>query len=147
MSVLGSMIMKLGLYFLKCMIKVNALILALFLALPVLASGNKTSTELQKIETLLESVKNSNLTFIRNGKEYSAQEGHKHLEMKLKKARNSWFAPPQDKWTASMFIEKVASKSSLSGKPYKVRTKDGKTLNAENWLKEKLNEIESQNIK
>lgn len=38
--------------------------------------------------------------------------------MKLKWVMNSWFAPDREEWTAEMFIEKLAPRSSLSGMPY-----------------------------
>ena len=35
------------------------------------------------------------------------------------------------------FVAKCASKSELSGKPYMVKTPDGKTIKCEDWLKER----------
>jgi hypothetical protein len=107
------------------------------------ADAGKTSGELRKIDALLDSVKSSNVTFIRNGSEYTAPEAHEHLRKKLKSAQNSWFAPPKDQWTARLFIEKVASRSSISGKPYLVRFKDGKVLEARAWLTEMLRTLEA----
>lgn len=94
--------------------------------------------EKSKIEFLIEQVKTSELTFIRNGDEHNAQKAYEHLKMKYKNALNSWFTPPKSKWTVELFIKEVASKSSWSGKPYKIKRKDGKTVLAEIWFKEKL---------
>ena len=101
------------------------------------------AAELRKIDALLETVKTADVTFIRNGSDYTAQEGYEHLRKKLKAAQNSWFAPPKDEWTARLFIEKVASRSTLSGKPYQVRFKDGKVLETRVWLGEKLRAMEA----
>lgn len=109
----------------------------------VVAQAAAPAPELRKIDALLDSVKASGVTFLRNGKEYTAKEAHEHLRKKLKSARNSWFAPHEEEWTARMFIEKVASRSSISGKPYRVRFKDGKVVETRAWLAEMLREIES----
>src|SRR6186997_2268610 len=85
-----------------------------------------SATELQKINALLDAVKSSEVIFIRNGSEYTAPEAYEHLRTKMKAAQNSWFTPPKEQWTARLFIEKVASRSTISGKPYRVRFKDGK---------------------
>jgi hypothetical protein len=111
------------------------------LALACSANARERS-ELQKIDALLDSVKSSDVTFIRNGNEYTAKEAHDHLRKKLKAAQNSWFAPPREEWTARLFIEKVASRSSISGRPYRVRFQDGKVIEARGWLMGMLREIE-----
>jgi hypothetical protein len=108
-----------------------------------MTAEKKNLTELEKIDSLLLTVKSSGVTFIRNGKEYTAREAYDHLRKKLDAAQRSWFAPPKSEWTARMFIEKIASRSSISGKPYRVRFKDGKTAEARVWLTEVLRGIES----
>lgn len=105
---------------------------------------NSEKTELQIIDALLETVRVSGVVFIRNGKEYTSQEAYDHMREKLKNAQNSWMAPPREKWTAVMFIDKVASKSSLSGKPYLVRFSDGRTIESREWLLAQLREMESK---
>jgi hypothetical protein len=115
--------------------------LIVFFTLPVLARD--VTRELQKTEALLEVVKSSDVIFIRNGTEYTAKEAYEHLKKKLKAAQKSWFAPPREKWTAQLFIEKVASRSSLTRKPYLIRSKDGKVIEARVWLLEKLRVIEA----
>jgi len=51
---------------------------------------------------------------------------------------DSWFAPDEDEWTATMFIEKVASKSSFSGDKYFIKFKTDSLVPTEIWLKQKL---------
>jgi len=97
----------------------------------VLANWNE---EKRKIDFLLVSIETLDVIFIRNSKEYGAVEAVAHLRMKLKSAQSSWFAPDQEKWTVKMFIEKIASKSSLTGKPYQIKFPDGRTTLANDWL-------------
>jgi hypothetical protein len=120
----------------------SQILLVAFLATVGYAYAGAPTAELRKIDALLDSVKASEVTFIRNGNEYTAKEAHDHLRKKLKSARNSWFAPPEEEWTARMFIEKIASRSSISGRPYRVRFKDGKVIEARAWLTEMLHGME-----
>jgi len=46
--------------------------------------------------------------------------------------------------TAREFIERIASKSSMSGRPYHVKFADGKTMLASQFLSEELKRIEGQ---
>jgi hypothetical protein len=45
--------------------------------------------------------------------------------------------------TADDFIRLCASKSSISGKPYRIRTSDGKTMTSEQYFREKLKKYPS----
>lgn len=112
----------------------------LFLCLPFLALAGLT--ELEKIEKLIVAIEQANVQFIRNGQAYPPNEAAQHLRSKLDQAANSWFAPKKSDWTAVMFIDKVASKSSLSGKDYLIQFPDGKQVTARAWLMEKLKIIE-----
>lgn len=99
-------------------------------------------TELEKIEKLIVTIEQSNVQFIRNGQVYSPIQAGQHLRYKLDQAASSWFAPKKSEWTAMMFIEKIASKSSFSGKDYVIVLSDGKHIKAKDWLIEKLKIIE-----
>jgi hypothetical protein len=91
-------------------------------------------TERDRIEALLDAVGSSEVVFIRNGKEYEGQEAAAHLRRKLDHADGRVR-------TAEQFIEHIASKSSMSGKPYQVRLPDGRTVDNAVWLKERLSEL------
>jgi len=79
-------------------------------------------TEKEKIEALIKSVeKLENAKFYRNGSLYNAVDAGKHLRMKVSKAGNRVK-------TAQDFIEKIASKSSLTGENYKIVFSNGKEL-------------------
>ncbi len=56
----------------------------------------------------------TDIVFIRNGSEHNASEAAAHLRLKLGNTKNRID-------TAEQFIDKVASASSITGKPYLVR--------------------------
>lgn len=118
---------------------------AVLLFILLLSNNAKASWQEEKklVTQLLNEILKVDGVFIRNGKSYSPKEAVEHLRMKLKNAQNSWFAPSKEKWTAQMFIEKIASKSSLSDKAYRIRFKDGVIVDSSTWLKKKLKELKN----
>jgi hypothetical protein len=95
----------------------------------------RTASEREKIEQLLSSIEaDSSVVFIRNDAEHSATEAAEHLRAK-------WSAAG-DINSADEFIEKIASKSSLSGEPYRVCLPDGTVVSAGDYLRGKLRELE-----
>ena len=111
--------------------------LALFvLASTYLFSQQPTLTETQKTDHLIAYVASlDGAVFIRNGSEHSAKAAAEHLQMKREKAGTRIT-------TAIDFIEKIAAKSSISGKPYQIRFADGKTFTCETVLKVELKRLE-----
>lgn len=81
---------------------------------------------------LIDNVAKSQLTFIRNGTEYSSQEAADHIRKKYE-----YFKSRIE--SIDDFIQMCASKSLMSGEPYLVSTAHGKIL-LEKWLREILNE-------
>jgi len=73
------------------------------------------STAALEIEHLFDYLAASKCTFIRNGRAHSAQEAAAHLERKY-----SYLLERDLITTAESFIEGAASKSSLTGRAYKV---------------------------
>src|ERR1051325_1945796 len=68
-------------------------------------------SEDQKIEALINTIDHlSDATFIRNGREYDCHAAAKHM-------RDKWNYGKKEIKTAEDFIEKAASKSSISGQP------------------------------
>jgi hypothetical protein len=102
------------------------------------AFAGETLSEDQKIERLFKTIESSDVVFIRNGEEHNSYEAADHLRKKLKAAQSSFFAPEKTKWTARMFINKVASQSSMSGRPYQINLGGGQVVDAKDWLLEKL---------
>jgi hypothetical protein len=97
--------------------------------------GQNSAAERTRIEALIAAVESSDVAFIRNGVPHNAAAAAQHL-------RKKWsFAGGYD-LTAEQFIERVASRSSITGRPYEVKSPDGTTLKAGTWLHEKLRELE-----
>ena len=100
-----------------------------------LISQNSAISEKEKIQYLLNELEKSNLTFIRNGDEYSAKEARDHMQKKLDYAGNRIT-------TVDQFITMIATKSSLSGKVYYVKYSDGKKIESATYLRELLQKLE-----
>lgn len=86
-----------------------------------------------KIEYLLSSVGSSGCVFIRNGSEHKAADAEGHLRMKYRRGRK-WVSSPES------FVKRIATKSSFSGKPYRIRCIGMKEQSTAEWLTEKLGE-------
>jgi hypothetical protein len=94
--------------------------------------------ELSRIERLIRAVElRKDMKFIRNGSEYDCSDAAKFLRGKLE-------AMGKDVTTAREFIERIASKSSMSGEPYHVKFADGRTMLASQFLSEELKRLEAQ---
>lgn len=114
-----------------CMIGVCVWLL-FALAMPLSADENTAKSE---IDHLLAEVAESGCVFVRNGDEHDADAARDHLAMKRRRGRRHFD-------TADEFIEKIASRSSFSGKPYHIRC-DGQTQTAEEWFEKVLADYRS----
>jgi len=106
------------------------LILVTLLSLPVAASADPMDEE---IDYLLNAVDSSGCTFIRNGNEYSAHVARDHLASKRRRGKR-YFS------TTEEFIDRIASQSSVSGKPYRIRCRGERTIDAFDWFTARLAE-------
>lgn len=98
----------------------------------------KTLSEKQKIELLIKSVDQlKGAQFGRNGSYYDGKTAASHLRLKLDKGGS-------DKMTAQQFIDKLASKSSMSGKIYTIRYASGKEIPAKDFFNAELKKIQEQ---
>lgn len=105
-----------------------------FFAPPSPAFGDELS-ETAKTEALLSHIQTlTGAVFIRNGQEHDAEEAADHLRRKWRHAG----APCE---TAEGFIEHCASRSSLTGRPYRIRLSDGRTLWVADYLRNRLAEL------
>ena len=77
------------------------------------------------------------MVFMRNGSEYTCEQAAKFLRGKLE-------SMGKEVSSARDFIERIATKSSMSGKPYQIRLADGTVVPAGHYLHEQLKRIESQ---
>ena len=109
------------------------LIVPLFAAL-MLSTHAQTDAEAE-ITSLIAAVRESDCEFNRNGSLHSAEAAAEHLELKY--SRGKRYAD-----SAEAFIERLASKSSWSGKPYEMIC-DGETQSAGDWLTMALATIRS----
>ena len=86
-----------------------------------------------EIRSLIHAVAESDCKFERNGSLHSAEAAAEHLELKY--SRGKRYAD-----SAEAFIQRLASKSSWSGKPYQMIC-DGQTQLTGDWLTATLQEI------
>lgn len=92
-------------------------------------------TEPQKIELLIQKVGSMrDAVFIRNGTEHTPAEAAKHM-------RDKWQWKAGEIKTAADFIDVAASKSSITGKPYRIRYADGHEVTAGEFLKAELDKL------
>ena len=108
-------------------------IAAIVLLIGLLPSGACADDTLEEIEYLLSSLGSSDCTFIRNGKTYSAHDAEAHLRMKYRRGKR--YAS-----TGEKFIERLASESSISKKPYYMECGSEERVLSGDWLMQRLNE-------
>jgi hypothetical protein len=106
--------------------------LAGLLANPIVARADDRLPE--RIDQLINAVGESNCEFVRNGKTYSAAESVSHITKKYDYYKN-------DIDSIDRFIELSASKSMISGKPYKILCQGAATELSSTWLSKKAVQI------
>ncbi|MDR2925089.1 MAG: DUF5329 domain-containing protein [Azoarcus sp.] len=118
--------------------KIGILFFALLLIFFIDGAYAQTSEEI-KIECLIASISKmpEGIKFIRNGKAHSREEAADHLRTKYRRGKK--YAA-----TAKLFIENIASKSSLSRTEYSIRFVDGKTVTTHEFFTEELKRIEKR---
>jgi hypothetical protein len=94
------------------------------------------ASEQRKIEALIQHVETlSEAVFIRNNQAYPAKTAAQFL-------RGKWRATLDDITTAQDFIAKVASVSSTTGQPYRIRFPDGHEVLSGDYLRTVLPQLE-----
>ena len=91
-------------------------------------------TRIEKLIRFVETQKD--MKFVRIGTEYTCADAGKFLRGKLE-------AMGKEVTTAREFIERIASKSSMSGQPYQVKFADGRTMLASQFLHEELKRLDN----
>ena len=107
----------------------HGLIILMTFIMPCMTAATSDHTD-REIKHLMAYIAGAECRFIRNGKEYGPEAARKHIQKKYEYARNRIR-------TTEAFIQGVASKSAISGKPYKIRCKD-QTMLCVDWLAEEL---------
>lgn len=101
-------------------------VMGLLLTLPAFAKIN--AYQEARINAMLDALaQKKDLIFVRNGDAHTCEEAVSHLRLKLGNTRNRIN-------TAEQFIDKVASSSSITGKPYIVRIPGKSDENAQPYL-------------
>ena len=103
----------------------------MFVVFNVLPLSLSASSSEQEIEYLLNAVGDSGCMFIRNGSHHDSKEAESHLRLKYnngKKYVNS----------ADSFIERLATKSSWTSKPYTIKCSGKEAEPSAKWLGDAL---------
>ena len=101
--------------------------------------GDEAAIEKAKVEYLVERIRSSPYTFIRNGAPYPANRAAEHIDGKYHRRKDKIH-------NARDFIEIAASYSSMSGKPYLIKVEDGTAYPASELLTNELETLE-ENLK
>ena len=113
---------------------IRVLVLMILLTGPIAAALADTAADTE-IRALIQAVAESGCEFNRNGSVHSAEAAAEHLELKY--SRGKRYAN-----SAEAFIDRLASKSSWSGKPYQMIC-DGEVQPAGDWLTSTLARLRS----
>lgn len=86
-----------------------------------------------EVDSLLRAVEHSECEFGRNGTWHDSKAAGEHMRGKY-----DYLVARDQIRTSEDFIERVGTKSSLSGQPYQVRCKGAAPLASNQWLRSKL---------
>lgn len=104
------------------------------LAAPSHAAG-PPAAELERIERLISAIGDrQDLRFVRNGTDYPASDAARFLREKFK-ARSDGVS------SAEGFVERIATRSSTTGRPYLIRWPDGREQAAAEFLLAELRRL------
>ncbi len=110
------------------------IIVAILVPLGVAADAADSEAE---IEYLLNSLGSSECTFVRNGKRHNAEKAEEHLRMKHRRGKRYVTS-------AETFIERLASRSSMSKKPYYVECPENEPVPSGDWLMQLLSDYRNE---
>lgn len=99
--------------------------------------SNKNALEKAKILYLIDLVRNSPHTFIRNGEEHTGKKAAQHLQWKYGYAKSRISK-------VSEFIDNIASRSMLTGKDYVMQSENGGIYPMREVLYEELEAVEDK---
>lgn len=92
----------------------------------------------REIAGLVEGLGKSGCEFERNGSWYEAGKAQAHLQRKYE-----WLRKRDLVDTAEQFIDRAASRSSVSGKPYRVRCPGNPVVDSATWFRGVLQHLRS----
>ncbi len=112
----------------------------LFLSeIPIAQEIRRGGDTIQIIEYLLKFVEESECVFIRNGREHDSKKAARHMKRKYEHFKDE-IKTPED------FIRLAGTRSTVSGKPYEVRLKNGKEELSSSWLQKALEDYRSSTL-
>ncbi len=101
------------------------------------ARAAPSAVEQGRIDRLIAAIEQrSDLRFVRNGSEHTGRDAARFLREKLK-SRGAAVQTAQD------FIMQIASTSSSSGQPYRIRLGDGRLMDSADFLRDELARIDA----
>jgi hypothetical protein len=109
---------------------------AVLLVLTTAVQAAPSAQAKREIQGLMDALSTSSCEFQRNGTWHGRDEARKHLQRKYDYLLKRDLAD-----TAELFIERAASKSSLSGRAYQVRCPGQPAQPAAIWFKTKLDAL------
>ena len=112
--------------------RIFLLLLAILLSSTSYAADRKDIME-KEIQHLFDHLKNSDCEFNRNGKWYNAEEAVEHINNKYQYLIKKGLIN-----STEQFIDRAASESSMSGKPYVVKCAQSKPIKSSVWFKREL---------
>jgi hypothetical protein len=115
-------------------------LLALLLSVPLLCVA-ATASQSADIDALIARVAHAHgVVFLRNGSAHTAGEAAAHLQRKLRAAHGRIV-------TAEQFIDVLGTRSSMTGRAYRVRFVDGREVDSAAWLHQLLREIRASRVR
>ena len=114
---------------------IQAGVTAAVLAIPA-AQANTPTTTAVEIDGLFSALLQSGCEFNRNGSWHSAKQASQHLQGKYDYLLKKNLVP-----NTEAFIERAASQSSMSSKPYLVRCPGQPEVNSKQWFTDQLQKI------
>lgn len=106
------------------------------MALTAVAAAAPPPGAAREIGQLIDALGSSGCEFQRNGRWYDAERARAHLRRKL-----DWLLDRDLVASAEQFIERAGSRSSISGRPYRVRCPGTDAEPAAAWLQRALDGI------
>jgi hypothetical protein len=114
----------------------RALAVVALLSIAISSAWAEEQTVVVEVNYLINAVSESGCNFVRNGKEHTSSEAVDHLQMKARRGKRYYD-------TADEFIDRIASKSSWSGKPYQIQCDGQPAVTAADWFTRVLTEYRS----
>lgn len=121
----------------------KTVLLLLLLSLPIIATGGALPADSKdEISHLFSYLETSGCEFYRNGSWHTGKDAAAHLKKKYKYLMDrKLISSPES------FIERAATKSSLSGKAYEVRCGDANPMESGPWFNAELTRLRTKPVK